>query len=30
MEGEEEVQDGDPDEDLVANSINGVEYRGSF
>jgi hypothetical protein len=30
MEGEEELQDGDPDEDLVANSINSEESRRSF
>jgi hypothetical protein len=30
MEGEEELQDGDPDEDFVTNSIDGEEYRRSF
>jgi hypothetical protein len=30
MEGEEELQDVDPDEDLVANSVDGEEYRRSF
>jgi hypothetical protein len=30
MEGEEELQDGDRDEDLVANSIDSEEYRRSF
>jgi hypothetical protein len=30
MEGEEELQNGDPDEDLVANSIDSEEYRRSF
>jgi hypothetical protein len=26
MEGEEELQDGNPDEDLVANSMDGEDY----